>query len=118
MLCRSLVHTVLHHYQEFDEKFNADDFWWYPDTSWKNKYSIKWTLKIFNWFIWKFNIPVQVSDAFHFFNTIELGARDSAIAIPVCLWLNLDWIGCLITFAIIIITDIIFFNIGYDKIWR
>lgn len=117
-LCRSLVHNLLHHYKEFDEKFNADDFWFYPDESWTNKYSIKWTIKIFNWFVWKFNIPVQFSDGFHFFNTIELGARDAAVGIPVCLLMDANWLGCVAIFAVIITTDIIFFNLGYDKLWR
>lgn len=119
MLCRSLVHTLLHHYGEFAEKFNIKNHrFWNPAISWMYKYSTKWTIKIFNWFVWKFNIPVQFSDAFHFFNTVELGARDSAIAILICLWMNFDWLGCLITFAVIIITDVVFFNLGYDKIWR
>ena len=117
-LCRSLVHVLLHHYQSFDEKFNADDVWFDPAISYRNKYVTKWTITLFGLFIAKFNIPVQASDALHFFNTVELGARDSAIAIPVCLWMNLDWLGCLITFAIIITTDVIFFNLGYDKLWR
>lgn len=118
MMCRSLVHVLLHKYKEFDEKFKADDFWFFPDESWTNKYSVKWTIKIFNWFTFKFNIPVQFSDAFHFFNTIELGAFTFAITIPICLWMRAEWFMCVAIFIITGAILILVFNLGYDKIWR
>lgn len=117
MLCRSLVHTLLHHYKEFDGKFNADDFWFLPSESWRNKYWIKWTIKWFTWKV-KFPIPIQFSDAFHFFNTIELGAFTFAITIPVCLWMRAEWFICIAIFLIIGALLIIIFNVGYDRIWR
>jgi len=70
MICRSLVHTLLHHFPAFDKKFDSDDIWFDPAISWKNKYAIQWT---FNFIVKiKFGIPVQFSDGFHFFNTLEL----------------------------------------------
>lgn len=118
MLCRSLVHTILHHYGEFDKKYQAADYWWQPGISHINKRTIKWTIKIFNWFVWKFNIPVQVSDAFHFFNTVELGCYNLIISILAVLAFGLVWWWGLIIFAGIALIMIIFFNLGYDEIWR
>jgi hypothetical protein len=119
MMCRSLVHTLLHHYGEFDKKFNADDYWFFPDESWTNKKTIKWTVKIFNWFTFKFNIPVQFSDAFHFFNTVELGAYDLAITVPLTIALGLVWWWGIIIFLIIgLVLMVLFFDLGYDEIWR
>ena len=119
MLCRSLVHTLLHHYGEADRKFNFDDDWFNPKISWRNKNTIKWTIKILGWTVAKFKIPIQVSDGFHFFNTVELGAFDLAITIPITLWLGLVWWYGIIIFLIIgIILMPSFFNLGYDKLWR
>ena len=103
MLCRSLVHTLLHHYGDFKIKFNVkNDQWWNPGISWTNKRT-------------KF---LQTSDAFHFFNTIELGAYTFAITIPTSLWLNTIWYMSVVIFLIIGAILIIIFNIGYDRLWR
>ena len=117
MLCRSLVHTLLHHYYAFDDKFNADDFWWMPSESWMNKYKIHWTIDLFSWRVAKFPIPVQVSDAFHLFNTIELGAYCFIISILTILVFGIWWTG-LIAFAITGTLMVLIFNLGYDKLWR
>ena len=38
-LCRSLVHTLLHHYGNFVKLFNITNHqWWNPKISWENKY--------------------------------------------------------------------------------
>lgn len=118
MLCRSLVHTLLHHYLQFDKKFNADDYWWLPNLSWLNKYKVKWTIDLFGWRVAKFPAPVQVTDAFHFFNTIELGAFTLAVTIPVSLWLGAVWYMSIVIFLIVGAILIIIFNIGYDRLWR
>lgn len=119
MLCRALVHTILHHYPEFDKKYSTDDVWFNPDISHINKRTVKWTIKFCNWTITKFNIPVQVSDAFHFFNTVELGCYDLMVTILICLWLGLVfWMGIIIFLITGIILMPLFFNLGYDKLWR
>ena len=117
MLCRSLVHTLLHHYKSFDEKYDAKDEWWNPVISWKNKYFIKWTIDLFNWRVTKFNIPVQVSDAFHWFNTLELGAFCFIISILFGFWYGTILSG-IIAFAITGTLMVLIFNYGYDKFWR
>ena len=119
MLCRSLVHIILHHYNQFDEKFNADDIWFDSRVSWQNKYLVRWTITLFDLTITKFKIPVQFSDAFHTFNTIELGTYDLAITIPLAIALGLAWWWGIIIFLIIgVILMPLFFNLGYDKLWR
>jgi hypothetical protein len=118
MLCRSLVHTLLHHYLLFDNKFNADDFWWMPSESWMNKYKIHWTIDLFSWRVAKFPIPVQASDAFHLFNTIELGAYDMMISLLLVLYLGLAWWWFFIVFLIIgVVLMPLIFNLGYNKLW-
>ena len=117
MLCRSLVHTILHHFPEFDKKYNVEDFWWMPSVSWLNKKTIKWTIKYFGYRL-QFYIPTQVSDAFHWFNTVELGCYDAIITILICLWLGLAWwIGVIIFLIIGVILMPLFFNLGYNKLW-
>ena len=117
MLCRSLVHTLLHHFKNFDDKYDAKDEWWNPAISWKNKYFIKWTIDLFNWRVTKFNIPVQVSDAFHWFNTLELGAYCFIISILFGLWQETILAG-IIAFVVAGTMMIFIFNLGYDKLWR
>jgi hypothetical protein len=117
MLCRSLVHTILHHFPEFDKKYNVEDFWWMPSVSWLNKKTIKWTIKYFGYRL-QFYIPTQVSDAFHWFNTVELGCYDAIITILICLWLGLAWwIGVIIFLVIGVILMPLFFNLGYNELW-
>ena len=119
MMCRSLVHTLIHHYAKFDEKYDADNQWWNPGISWTNKKTIFWTIKILNWTVTRFKIPVQVSDGFHLFNTVELGCYDAIISILLTQWLALEWYYGIIIFLIIgIVLMPALFNWGYDKIWR
>ena len=118
MACRTLVHNLLHHYYDTDKKFNLDDQWWNPLISWMNKKTIKWTIDILDWRVVKFPIPVQFSDAFHLFNTVELGAYTFAITIPLYLYLGYDWWSFLIIFGVIGLIIILTFNLFYDKIWR
>jgi hypothetical protein len=121
MLCRSLVHTLLHHFGEFLLNYKVKDIrWWHPVISWKNKYVLDEDGEI----TYKNGKPVrnkkiiQFSDAFHFFNMIELGAFTFAVTIPVCLWMRAEWFMCIAIFLIIGAILILVFNLGYDKIWR
>ena len=119
MACRALVHNLLHHFFDTDKKFNMEDQWWNPAISWLNKRTVKWTIDIFNWRVAKFPIPVQASDAFHLFNTIELGAYAIIISILIPLWLGLMWyfgVGVFIITGVILMP--LFFNLGYDRIFR
>lgn len=119
MLARSLVHTLLHHYALFDGKFNADDEWFNPYISWVNKNTIKWTIKIGKWTVTKFKIPVQFSDGFHFFNTVELGCYDAIISYLLVGHFGLGWYWFIIFFLIIgVLFMPAFFNLGYDKLWK
>lgn len=119
MLCRSLVHSLLHHYAWFDNKYEVPDFWWMPSQSWMNKYKIHWTIDLFSWRVAKFPIPVQVSDAFHLFNTIELGAYDIMISLPLVLYLGLAWWWFVVIFLIIgVVMMPLIFNLGYNKLFR
>ena len=121
MLCRSLVHTLLHHFGEFLLKYKIKNiYWWHPSISWKNKYVLDEDGEI----TYKNGKPirnkkiVQFSDAFHFFNMIELGAFTLAITIPVSLWLSAVWYMSIVIFLIVGAILIIIFNIGYDRLWR
>lgn len=140
-LSRSLVHTLLHHYPEFKKKFKIPDnkdYWWDPRVSWKNKNNIKWTID-FPEIKWKrftpvmifkrirFGILVQFSDAFHFFNSIEVIADHlrealySAIVINFIyqMFFGMDFRIFLLSFLVHgTIKILISFNLGYDKIWR
>jgi len=126
-LCRSIVHTLLHHYPEFKKKWKIkNDQWWNPAVSHVNKDNIKWTIDIFG-FRWVTKILVQFSDAFHTFNTIELisdNIRESLYFSTLVYYLY----GLLINYTIAIffaallfhggIKILISFNYGYDKLWR
>jgi len=111
MLCRSLVHTLLHHYPAFSIKWKIKNHqWWNPAVSWKNKYNADGTRN---------KKMVQFSDAFHTFNTTELGAYAIIIAILIPLWLGLMWyfgVGIFIITGVILMP--LFFNLGYDRLWR
>lgn len=126
-LCRSLVHVLLHHFPAFDKKFNVDDFWFNPDISWRNKYLIKWTIKILSFKKIIFPIPVQVSDGFHFFNTVELIAdfiREGIYAgfIAAAVFSFSFWPSFFIGTGWFLLTGVIkiivVFNLGYNKIWK
>jgi hypothetical protein len=128
MLCRSLVHTLLHHFGEFLLKWKIKNIrWWHPAISWKNKYLLDEDEEP----IMKDGEPirnkkiVQFSDAFHFFNMIELGAFVLAITISLAFvndtltWLlGLAWYMSIVIFLIVGAILIIIFNIGYDRLWR
>jgi len=115
MLCRSLVHTLLHHYPAFEKKFSiANQWWWNPAISWKNKYVLD---ENGNATSVRNKKMVQFSDAFHTFNTIELGAYCFIISILTALAFGIWWTG-LIAFAITGTLMVLFFNLGYDKLWR
>ena len=110
MACRSLVHTLLHHYNQFAEKFKIKNRqWWNPAVSWTNKYNSDGTRN---------KKILQFSDAFHFFNMIELGAYVFAITLGVWFRPDLAWWWFLIIFGVIGLIVILSFNIFYDKIWR
>lgn len=116
MLCRSLVHTLLHHYNDFKVKFNIkNDQWWNPVVSWENKYD---KTELRKGKVVRNKKIVQLSDAFHFFNMIELGCFTLAITIPVSLWLGAVWYIWILIFTIIGVVIILSFNLFYDKIWR
>lgn len=131
MLCRSLVHNLWHRYPETKLKLEKlfrkkiDDQWWDPAISHTNKNSIKWTIDIFG-LRWITKVMVQFSDAFHTFNTIELGGYTTSISVFASVILSIlgygFWIcllGFFVSFIIVgIILFVIFFNIGYDDLWR
>lgn len=127
-LSRSLVHAILHHYKEFDEKFDSGDFWFNPNISWRNKYLVKWTIKIFSFVRIVFPVPVQFSDAFHFFNTIELISDHIREAIYVGIISDLlfpdlsGWEIFFISSGALLVSGgvkiFIAFNVGYNKIWK
>ncbi|QQS35776.1 MAG: hypothetical protein IPM56_16265 [Ignavibacteriales bacterium] len=117
MLCRSLVHQLWHHYQRTKTKLEKilkrriDDYWWNPVLSYNNK---KTTM-------------VQFSDAFHTFNTIELGCYDFVISLLVTIIIHLVvvlhvWLFIAVLVAVFLFIGILvmpqFFNLGYDKLWR
>ena len=121
MLCRSLVHTLLHHYGSFEYKFPKLNIqWWNPAISWRQKYK---TDKNFELILDENKNPirnkkmVQFSDAFHTFNTIELGAYCFIISILFGLWYSTILSG-IIAFAITGTLMVLIFNLGYDKLWR
>ena len=102
MACWSLIHTLYHHYDAFAKKFKITNHqWWNPMISYINKKT-------------KF---LQISDAFHFFNTIALGAFDLAITLPLFLYLGYDWWSIFIIYGAIGLIINLVFNLFYDKIW-
>ena len=131
-LCRSLVHTLLHHYPEFKKKFQIEnDEFWNPEISWEGKYEHNedGTLKLDenNKLIKKKGIIIPWYDAFHRFNTIEVICdfiREGIyIGLLIALIFNLSiWMFLIAAVAGIIMAGaikiLISFNLGYDKIWR
>jgi hypothetical protein len=124
MMCRSLVHTLLHHYGKFTEKYNIRNHrFWNPEISWVDKYELNedGSIKLDGndkpikkkgvWIFWY--------DAFHRFNTVELGTYDLAITIPLTITLGLVWWWGIVIFLIIGVALMpLFFNLGYDEIWK
>ena len=109
MACRALVHNLLHHYEQFAEQFNIENHqWWNPAISWKNKYNEDGTRN---------KKILQFSDAFHFFNMIELGCYTFAISYTAYLFLWLAWWWFFVIFGIVGLVIILSFNLFY-KIWR
>ena len=121
MMCRSLVHTLLHHFGTFLLKYRIKNIrWWNPSISWKNKYVLDEDEEP----VTKDGKPVrnkkiiQFSDAFHFFNMIELGCYVLAVTIGIWWALGLVWWWFLIIYGMIGLVIILSFNLFYDKIWR
>ena len=75
-ICRAIHNTLIHHYRSSifnnDEKFRQ--IFWNPEISWMKKYIWKDLLvnagrrKLF----WIINYPVQITDGWHLFNTLEI----------------------------------------------
>lgn len=74
-ICKAVVDVTRNKF--YESIFTAfDPFWWDGEESWRNKYiyrmpefgRVKWRLLGF-----EFNKPVQITDAFHFFNTLMIG---------------------------------------------
>lgn len=124
MLCRSLVHQVTFNYPRTKERIKKlfgveiSDQWWNPFESWLNKNKIKWTIDVFG-LRWITKVMVQFSDAFHTFNTIELGCYSLIISLWIIFALAFPWWSVFIFFLFIgIVLMGGFFVIGYDKIWN
>lgn len=131
-LSRSLVHTLLHHYDQFKKKWDIEnDRFWNPAISWKGKYitddNFDLILDINHKPQRKPGVMIPLFDAFHRFNTIELISdhiRESLYFSILFYYLYGFIFGnsFLIFIAALIfhggIKILISFNIGYDKLWR
>lgn len=125
MMCRSMVHQVTFNYprtkQRIKELFGKEisDQWWNPFLSWKNKNTIKWTIDIFG-LRWVTKVLVQFSDAFHTFNTIELGCYDLIMTLWIIHSLELTWwiwiLPIFLFIGVILMGGL--FALGYDKVWQ
>lgn len=131
-LCRSLVHTLLHHYPDFRKKFNIkNDRYWNPAISWKGKYITDENFELIlgpdgkpqN----KSGVLIPFYDAFHNFNSWELifdCLREGIyLSILASIMFNLDLLPTLlILFGGLIVSGaikiLVAFNLGYDSIWR
>lgn len=131
MLCRSLVHKLWHNYSGVKTKLEKlfrtkiSDKWWDPRLSWQNKHDVKWTIDVFG-FRWITKVMVQFSDAFHTFNTIELGCYDGIIStlITIIFYLLFGltfWYLLLIFISVYLLIGVVifvfFFNLGYDELY-
>ena len=131
-LCRSLVHTLLHHYPDFKKKFMiTNDGFWNPAISWEEKYEKNpdGSFKIDSNGnpIRKRGVLIFWYDAFHRTNTIELLCDFLREGIYLSLLASLLFeLDLLISLVILLagtiisgtIKILISFNLGYDKIWR
>ena len=124
MLCRSFVHQLSFNYvrtkARIKQLFNKelDDQWWNPFKSFNNKRTIKWTIDIFG-FRWITKVMVQFSDAYHTFNTIELGCYNMAITLLAVSNYNLAWYWGIVIFLFIglgMLGGV--FAVAYDKLWQ
>jgi len=69
-ICNAVMDTSVHHYSKSILSNFKNKLWWNGEISWKNKYvegdpkkgRVKW--------IFGFNKPVQLTDAFHFFKML------------------------------------------------
>lgn len=116
-MCNAVMDILSHHYpRSVFGYLQLNHHWWNPKKSWMNKYV--------NWPIDKRRrkIPVQITDAWHFFKSLMIIGLVCAIvyfpdSYPICffqeqLYNQLCWIG------ILGITWNITFSLFYNKILR
>lgn len=130
-LSRSLVHTLQHHYGQFVKAFNITNHqWWNPGISWENKYKKNEYgefIRDKNGDLIRNGKLVQFSDAFHTFGTVELGAEYFLVAFLLTILAEMilfihGWILIIVFAGVYIVLMLwrtfIWFNLGYDKLWR
>jgi hypothetical protein len=120
-ICNSIMDTLCHHHSTSIFKKHITGFW--SDSilqSWKNKYANGDPLQGRKKLFWIINVPVQFTDAFHFFKSLMIIFTCLSIA---TFWLNeiyfFDyWINVLIVIIIYGTAWNATFSLFYNKILR
>jgi len=124
--CNAIMDTVDHHFHDsifsLIENFNKR-MWWNESQGWLNKYNnrdMRLGRRKIEVLGLRFNYPVQLTDAWHFFKTLMLVFCSFGIAegilyytlFPLVAWY---WyiLGCAIVFCI---SWVLGFNLGYNKL--
>ena len=81
-ICNSIMDTLDHHHSTsiFNGFNNA--MWWNFHQGWRNKYVDRDPAKGRRKLFWKINVPVQITDAWHFFKMLMIifGATSVTLA--------------------------------------
>ena len=120
--CDSIMDTITHHWDDsIFSKLKEHSFWWnwFHECGWVNKYvnddpdegRIKWSVLGI-----KFNKPVQLCDAWHFFKMLKLFAYVAAIVIWFPSYGYGDWIYFVYWFVVGFGGNRIFL-LFYNGIW-
>lgn len=129
-ICNSIMDKTSHHFHKSVFKKMKNSNWWNPTESWKLKYvdgivengRVKWNILGF-----KFNKPVQVTDAWHFFKSLMIIFMCTSIvlmtlSLPFTIKDIYDCMDYVLNFILhLLITGFIWnktFTLFYHKIWE
>ena len=116
-ICRAIHNTLIHHWSIsiFTNERLFKSYWWNPNYSWQNKYKNGTVKYGYRKLFWKINYPIQLTDAWHLFNTFEIFFHLFAVITALYLKVEVKSIKDVILFGIYVgLAYNIPFNIFYN----
>ena len=115
VICNAIMDTSVHHYSKSIFVSFNNPTWWDGSISWKNKYvngdSALGRKKKFG-----MNIPVQFTDAFHFFKSLMVIFLCVSIVTFTCCGID-EWYKYAAAFSIYGVVWNVVFSLFYNKVF-
>lgn len=114
---RALHNTLIHHFSTSIFK-GKNDQWWDPNISWLNKYKNNDVKQGFKKWFGNINYPVQITDGWHFFNTLEIITNWLTVVAVLVMGLSItDWFTGIVFIILSFVCYNLTFSIFYDYVY-